>query len=211
MAIIPSDEKVFMVDKRTNTIYGGSAALQAMQQWYTMQDVSDSIRPYKVFTALVTQTNGDDPSNQQAGALVIGRSYNIQDASGNPDFTIVGSPDNEVGTYFIATGITPDWGNDSATLSYNGAAPVVTVLENTIGNIWFTYAAVGTYYANSSNLFINTKTATFGGYYDADLAIGFRFNNVGYGTSSLIQLATNDGPPADSYLQNATIEIRVYN
>ena len=43
MAIIPADEKVFMVDKRTNTIYGGSAALQAMQQWYTMQDVIDTV------------------------------------------------------------------------------------------------------------------------------------------------------------------------
>jgi hypothetical protein len=43
MAIIPADEKVFMVDKRTNTVYGGSAALQAMQQWYTMQDVIDTV------------------------------------------------------------------------------------------------------------------------------------------------------------------------
>jgi hypothetical protein len=43
MAIIPGDEKVFMVDKRTNTVYGGSAALQAMQQWYTMQDIIDSV------------------------------------------------------------------------------------------------------------------------------------------------------------------------
>lgn len=43
MAIIPVDEKVFMVDKRTNTIYGGSAALQAMQEWYTMQDIIDTI------------------------------------------------------------------------------------------------------------------------------------------------------------------------
>ena len=57
MAIIPADEKVFMVDKRTNTTYGGSQALQDMQQWYTMQDVSDSVEniilPYKVFTALL--------------------------------------------------------------------------------------------------------------------------------------------------------------
>ena len=55
MAIIPGDEKVFMVDKRTNTIYGGSAALQAMQQWYTMQDVIDSI----------PVTPGDTPTLQQ--------------------------------------------------------------------------------------------------------------------------------------------------
>jgi hypothetical protein len=61
MAIIPADEKVFMVDKRTNTTYGGSKALQDMQQWYTMQDVSDSIQPYKVFTALLTQTGTDAP------------------------------------------------------------------------------------------------------------------------------------------------------
>ena len=43
MAIIPADEKVFMVDKRTNTTYGGSQALQDMQQWYTMADVVESV------------------------------------------------------------------------------------------------------------------------------------------------------------------------
>jgi len=42
MAIIPSDEKIFMVDRRTNTVYGGSQALQDMQQWYTMDDVRAS-------------------------------------------------------------------------------------------------------------------------------------------------------------------------
>jgi hypothetical protein len=62
MAIIPADEKVFMVDKRTNTTYGGSQALQDMQQWYTMQDVTDSIRPYKVYTALVSQSGTDAPT-----------------------------------------------------------------------------------------------------------------------------------------------------
>jgi len=61
MAIIPADEKVFMVDKRTNTIYGGSAALQAMQQWYTMQDVIDTVGSgpsYKVYTAQINMGNG---------------------------------------------------------------------------------------------------------------------------------------------------------
>ena len=41
MAIIPQEEKVFMVSNSTNTTYSGSAALKAMQQWYTMQDVID--------------------------------------------------------------------------------------------------------------------------------------------------------------------------
>ena len=45
MAIIPSNEKVFMVSNSTNTTYSGSAALQAMNQWYTMQDISDTIGP----------------------------------------------------------------------------------------------------------------------------------------------------------------------
>ena len=43
MAIIPADEKVFMVDKTTNTRFSGSASTKAMQQWYTMQDVIDSV------------------------------------------------------------------------------------------------------------------------------------------------------------------------
>lgn len=43
MATIPIDEKVFMVDKRTNTTYGGSAALQAMQEWYTMGDIVETV------------------------------------------------------------------------------------------------------------------------------------------------------------------------
>ena len=65
MAIIPANEKVFMVSNGTNTTYGGSAALQAMNQWYTMQDISDSVGavvlPYKVYTALLTQTGTNAP------------------------------------------------------------------------------------------------------------------------------------------------------
>jgi len=75
MAIIPADEKVFMVDKRTNTTYGGSAALQAMQEWYTMQDVADSVQPYKVFSALLTQSEGDNPLSINSGTLTIGVTY----------------------------------------------------------------------------------------------------------------------------------------
>jgi hypothetical protein len=43
MAIIATDEKVFMVSNSTNTTYSGSAALKAMNQWYTMQDVIDTV------------------------------------------------------------------------------------------------------------------------------------------------------------------------
>lgn len=43
MAIIANDEKVFMVSNSTNTTYSGSASLKAMNQWYTMQDVKDTV------------------------------------------------------------------------------------------------------------------------------------------------------------------------
>jgi hypothetical protein len=154
MAIIPADEKVFMVDKRTNTTYGGSQALQDMQQWYTMQDVSDSvggaILPYKVFTALLTQSGGSSISFISGGPLLVGQTYTIDNAIGN--FTNVGAPNNDFGTSFIATGTTPaSWSGGN--LSYNGGAPVATVLENTIGNVWFEYASTGQYQLKSTLLF----------------------------------------------------------
>ena len=43
MAIIPSDEKVFMSTSSTNTTFGGSAATKAMQKWYTMGDITESV------------------------------------------------------------------------------------------------------------------------------------------------------------------------
>jgi hypothetical protein len=43
MAIIPAEEKVFMVRDDVNTTYGGSEALKALQRWYTMQDVINTI------------------------------------------------------------------------------------------------------------------------------------------------------------------------
>jgi hypothetical protein len=43
MSIIPATDKVFMVTQNTNTTYGGSAALQAMNEWYTMQDITDTV------------------------------------------------------------------------------------------------------------------------------------------------------------------------
>ncbi|MFY8170256.1 MAG: hypothetical protein ACOVK2_03965, partial [Candidatus Fonsibacter sp.] len=166
MAIIPSDEKVFMVDKRTNTVYGGSAALQAMQQWYTMQDVIDSVRPYKVFTALLTQSGEASQACPNQGLLTIGVTYQIVFNSIGMDFTNVGSPDNNVGTYFVATSTIPtSWGSnegqDEGTLCYNTGAPVATVLENTIGNVWFTYDGVGDYRLNSNGLFTINKTTQF--------------------------------------------------
>jgi hypothetical protein len=153
MAIIPVDEKVFMVSNNTNTTYGGSAALQAMNQWYTMQDVIDTVgggASYRVYTALLTQ-NGT-------------------------------------------------------------AAPVATVLENTIGVMGLFYSYPGNY---------SITSVEFNGYADyGKVAILFTNGGGGYFTNTqyvppingiTIRTSNNLATDANNLMQNATIEIRLYN
>ena len=120
---------------------------------------------YKVYTALLTQTGGDNIVGFSGGDIVIGLTYEIYEAAGGAagfDFTNVGAPNNNIGTFFVATGTTPaSWGNNNIGLKYNEGAPTVTVLENTIGNIWFTYEALGNYKCWSDNLFTENKTTVF--------------------------------------------------
>lgn len=217
MAIIPADEKVFMVDKRTNTIYGGSAALQAMQQWYTMQDVADSVQSYKVFTALLTQTGGDFTQTVYIGTnygpnpLIIGVTYTII-GNDTTDFTNVGAPNNEVGTSFIATGTNPNNqnANDQTYLDFNGGAPVATVLENTIGNVWFNYEDIGTYGCQSNDLFTTGKTFILATPTSDSNAVSITITN---GFTSVIYISPLNNALAqfDNGLINSPIEIRVYN
>ena len=118
--------------------------------------------PYKVYTALLTQVGGDNPNTLTHGdPLTIGVTYRITVNSGDiGDFTNVGAPNNIPGTRFVATGTTPtNWGTaGDVELQYNGAAPTVKVLENTIGYLWFTREADGTYRINSNGLFSSDKT-----------------------------------------------------
>lgn len=234
MAIIPADEKVFMVDKRTNTVYGGSQALQDMQQWYTMQDVSDSVQPYKVFTALLTQ-NGNDTSTQYisigtnyGNTLTIGVTYIIDENGNGTDFTNVGAPDNNVGTSFIATGEVPANQNDneSTRVAFQAATPVVNILENTIGNVWFEYRDEGQYALRSDpGAFLPEKTfipngttsdptifnrliRTDGG--GLNLTSGYYFVLEDINRIDVFTIV-DAGAPHDSVLSATPIEIRVYN
>jgi len=212
MAIIPADEKVFMVSKSTNTTYSGSASLKAMQEWYTMQDVSNTIKPYKVFTALSTQSGGS--SNEEVdgdgGSIVKGVTYYVNANPDNFDLTIYGAPNNNEGTYFIANQDAALPYTYTLQLYYNTGTPIVNILENTIGNIWFVYDSKGRYMAISDGLFIDHKTAKFGGWADLNTGAYFRFGDSG-DNNSTIYLSTGDPAGTDGYLQNTTIEIRVYN
>ena len=170
---------------------------------------------YKVYTALLTQSGGDDTLSLNSGILTIGVTYEISYVGReNYDFTNVGAPNNDPGTRFIATGITPNsWGTGGSPddlLSYNTGAPVVTVLENTIGNVWFTYIEPGNYRVNSLNLFINEKTifiATPSGYND------FNILNTTLDSESYSLISTYDSTITlqNNLLNRTPIEIRVYN
>jgi hypothetical protein len=117
--------------------------------------VEPYVAPYKVFTALVKQEGTSSFGNIGGGDLIVGKTYRINDLGG--DFTNVGAPNNDAGTSFIATGTTPaSW--NGATLNYNDGAPTATILENTIGNIWFEYNAEGRYYIISEAQFTLDKT-----------------------------------------------------
>jgi hypothetical protein len=173
---------------------------------------------YKVFTALLSQSGTSDVQVIDGGTLIVGYTYKIISIQGDDDFTNVGAPFNSDGVYFIATGTTPaQWGNASY-IEYDNGAPVVTVLENTIGNIWFTYNAVGIYDVNSNNLFTSNKTAPFISGLDGAVGSGGgsplgSSTSINTVTGNVLNFVTADstGLYSDSLIDGYPIEIRVYN
>lgn len=170
---------------------------------------------YKVYTALLTQSGGDNQQNITSGILTKGVTYRI--GSGDGDYSNVGAPNNNESTYFVATADAEPttWG--SLGLTYNTGAPVATVLENTIGNIWFTFENTGIYSVNSNNLFIEDKTTididNFGGN-----AINMENTPFYIGNETIINAETQfyiftTRPPdyRNDVLQKNRLEIRVYN
>lgn len=176
---------------------------------------------YKVYTALLTQNGGSSVVDVSSGTLTVGVTYTIDVYGNGDDFTNVGAPNNNNGILFVATGTTPNNWSNGTNLQYNEGAPVVTVLENTIGNIYWTYSGIGLYYANSNGLFIPNKTDLqisqnnangaggngnfifYQGYQNNDDVIVF--------TTIDVDLANQISPSADNALSSTPIEIRVYN
>ena len=206
MAIVPNDTRFIGINPTVNLRERRSARINRETQPVSMQDITDSIRPYKVFTALLTQTGGSDAIGVAEGDILeIGVTYLIVNDNG-VDLSFFGAPNNLIGTNFICTntGICPD-----CALSYNTGAPVATVLENTIGNIWFNYEDTGTYGCQSNDLFTDSKTfvsATPGDANSVSILVTNQSTSVKFISPLNNSLtAFNDG------LYNASIEIRVYN
>lgn len=192
-----------------------------------LEDIIDSKinnGTYKVFTALLTQNGGDSPEQANyinQNSLTIGVScyisQNLPLNQGGTDFTNVGAINNEVGTWFIATGTNPIWGNQDGGVNYNLGAPIVKVLQNTIGNVWFNYEGVGNYSVNSNGLFTIGKTMLQGvTFYSGDVDNLITINTTPDSNSiSKIYLnkVSGNNNYIDGYLYSpgVPLEIRVYN
>lgn len=213
--MIPSGTRFIGFSESVDLTERRSASVNAETAVYTMDD----IKGYKVYTALLTQTGGDSLETKTSGELEVGVTYYISliedEAPG--DFMNVGAPSNDVGTYFVATGATPNsWGK--TTLEYSLGVPIVKVLENTIGNVWFRYSGVGSYRAESSGAFTLDKTTVSTspkGYVDSPEDLySWDISWTNSSNEAIIILSYFNGEPADdaiNYGGAAMIEIRVYN
>jgi hypothetical protein len=175
--------------------------------------VSDLINlignPYNVLTALVSQSGTSGSSTKSSGAVTKGVTYQITN-SGNGNFSNVGAPNNNVGTFFIATVTAVPNSYGSSTLAFNTGAPTLIILENNIGNVWFTFNSNGYYTLNSNGLFTQDETAVFLGQYvdpEVDMRYGVEIQNQ---SEITIGSATVSGG-ANNYFIKTPIEIRVYN
>jgi hypothetical protein len=190
-----------------------------LSQLKRLASVIYAMKPkYKVFTALLSEYSGNEELFLNTGTLGIGVTYTINTESTEMDFTNVGAPNNNVGTSFIATGEIPNsWGgNEGSTdiLVYYTGAPIAIVLENTIGNIWFSYKNIGTYDINSDGLFKELKTtAIMATPYSESGPADPGFYSTAYSSTEIIRMYTMTRKPdlSDDYLKNTFIEIRVYN
>jgi hypothetical protein len=131
------------------------------------------------------------------------------------DFTNVGASSNTAGVWFVATGTTPtSWGANEGLvdiLFWNAGTPIATVLENTIGNIWWTYNTNGTYLITSDGLFTSDKTFSILGPQTQNTPDTLYFQ-LTPDTQYVCTLYTMyNGATVDQLLSNNSIEIRVYN
>jgi hypothetical protein len=175
--------------------------------------VSDLINlignPYKVLTALVSQSGTSVSSTKISGAVTKGVTYEIINSS-NGNFSNVGAPNNNVGTFFIATVTAVPNSYGSATLAFNTGAPTLIILENNIGNVWATFNSDGYYTLNSNGLFTQDETAIFlGQYVDPEAAI--RYGVEIQNQSEITIGSANSSGGANNLFIKTPIEIRVYN
>lgn len=217
MATIANDTQFIGISPTIDLTGKKSAILNEQTIPVTMDDITSTVRPYNVFTALLTQSGGDNPDTTSGagGTLDIGYTYLIIANPDNYDLTLYGAPNNLPGTYFICTNYVYALPyTNSLQIGVNYGAPVATVLENTIGDIWFAYNDMGLYSARSNDLFSLNKTicslssSLFGGSADFNSNLIF-YSSVGSNNEISI-ISSSGGTYTNDQLSNTPIEIRVY-
>ena len=197
MAIIPAEEKVFMVSNSTNTTYSGSAALKAMQQWYTMQDVVDTV------------ADGGAPTLQQVtkAGNTTDKTINIADYEGAEGLRIdvvdsVGLKVNILGNGSGINVTCPESGEEPAIYAYTNATAISgTSSENGYGVYGQSQEGVGVVGQSTGNHGVygvsevgygvyGTSVENFGGYFSSSES------NALYATSNYstaVQGNSNEG------------------
>jgi hypothetical protein len=171
------------------------------------------IPPYKVYTALISQSGINNPSLTVGDENVIkGVTYTITFNPDNNNLIPFGAPNSNVGTTFVATVDSALNYTTSLELEWNQAAPIVAVLENTLGDIWFTYNGEGNYAAQSNSLFIQDKSSIIVGNPTWDGGNGFIYSGFDGESFAIIvtKNITGDQESTGSLFQTF-FEIRVYN
>ena len=217
MAIIPSNEKVFMSTSSTNTTFGGSAATKAMQQWYTMGDITESV-------ASVTLSGSGTPNYitkwvEDAGVIstTLSNSVMYEDNAGiviGPDtaqdpnavLTLTGniniksnSPTSD-GSMFI--GIGSGSNTNGGTGGRNTAVGALTLANLTDGNTntAFGYRALEFITTGDNNVAIGYFAANTNETGQQNIAIGSSayedavggYNNIALGQNSLRRCQQNN-------------------
>jgi hypothetical protein len=141
-------------------------------------------------------TTGSDSVNSSSVLILNQDGANvILQASNNSEWVGTGVP---ITTYKVYT----------ALLSQKGInPPIAIVLENTIGDIVWSYSSIGEYIGTLVNAFTDDKTYLFA-YIVPSSLIKFERNNV-----SQVSIGTTDnlGAKTNGLLDNTSIEIRVYS
>ena len=181
----------------------------------TAKACANNAPTYKVYTALLTQSGGATDNHLFSGALTKGVTYTQVGGDVDWDFSNVGGPVYPNTFSFVATSSSDPIAWGGADMSYNTGAPVVTVLENTIGNIWFIYDEVGNYSIKSNGLFITNKTwiPTNTIFHDAGgwFTQNFETLQIFLEDEYSVLLRSYGQSDIDGVFNNTSIEIRVYS
>ena len=174
-------------------------------------------RPYKVYTALLSQNGASVPSGIEGSENIVkGVTYYIYQNLLNYDLTPYGAPNSDPGTYFVSNTSVTLTTSDDLILNYDQGAPTVKVLENTIGNVYFSYNETGQYDINSGGLFSTDKTTGNNAiFYDGGVDSLCAMFMSDFTISSITMYSTKNlggsGTYYDSLFSNVFIEIRVYD